>query len=201
MDWDQHYQDGVTPWNKGGPAPPLQEWIENNPEELQGRILVPGCGHGHDVRELARTTKAELVLGADISDTALDLARAEGTSDIIQYENLDLFDLPYSHRGTFDWVWEHTCFCAIDPEMRDEYVTAVYDALTTGGKLLAVFYLDPYDEEHKRGEGPPHGTDIMEIIDRFVGSVRFEMTECYDPGRSYPGREGLEKMIQFTKVG
>ncbi len=52
MDWESHYQTGDMPWEKGAPAPPLSEWLSKN--KIHGRVLVPGCGSGHDVRELAR---------------------------------------------------------------------------------------------------------------------------------------------------
>jgi len=31
--------------------------------------------------------------------------------------------------GPYDWIFEHTLFCAIDPARRDDYVNAVLDTL------------------------------------------------------------------------
>ena len=81
MDWDQHYQDKHTPWDKGAPAPPLLEWIAANPDALNGRILVPGCGGGHDVRALA-ATGIEDVLGFDISPAAIAEAKSHSGSGV-----------------------------------------------------------------------------------------------------------------------
>jgi len=82
----------------------------------------------------------------------------------------DLFDLPDDCNASYDWIWEHTCFCAIDPGLRSEYVDAVWNCLKPGGTLLAVFYLDPYDEDHGPGQGPPHGSTVYELKTRFAHS-------------------------------
>ena len=58
----------------------------------------------------------------------------------------------------FDWVFEHTLFCAIDPAERDEYVRAVLRWLKPNGQYLAVNYLIP-DEA-----GPPFGTTREEAL-------------------------------------
>ena len=63
--------------------------------------------------------------------------------------------------GGFDWVWEHTCFCAISPSLRQAYARAVASALRPGGEFLAVFYLDPgYSSPD---EGPPFGVSKEEL--------------------------------------
>jgi hypothetical protein len=49
-DWEQHYLEGNTPWNKNQPSPPMLEWVRQN--KPAGRALVPGCGVGHDVAML-----------------------------------------------------------------------------------------------------------------------------------------------------
>ena len=201
MDWEQHYRDAHTPWDKGSPAPPLLEWMEKHPERIQGRVLVPGVGSGHDAAALAEATSDTEIVGIDISPTALSQARATYAFDSLDFVEADLFDLPAQHQGSYDWIWEHTCFCAIDMSLRDDYVVAVHQALRENGQLLAVFYLDPYDEEHRRGEGPPHGSTIDELQERFVTSGRFRLLESYVPDASYPGREGLEQVMRFERVG
>ena len=199
MDWEQHYQDGDTPWDKGAAAPPLQEWSRSNAGSLRGSVLIPGCGIGHDSLEIARTTESSEILGIDISPSAVEAARKESSAEHTCFELADLFDLPDSHRNHFDWVWEHTCFCAVDPPLRSDYVTAVHGALKDDGKLLAVFYLNPYDNEHTSGEGPPHGTSEDELKKLFVDSGKFALLESYVPKESYPGREGLELTALLQK--
>ena len=67
----------------------------------------------------------------------------------------DLFNPPPGFHGAFDWIIEHTCFCAIDPAMRPRYVQAAAALLKPGGRLFAIFYLDP-----AAGRQPPFGVTI-----------------------------------------
>lgn len=200
MDWENHYLEDHTPWDKGSPAPPLLEWIEANPGRIAGSVLIPGSGKGYDGAALAEKTGADPIVGLDISPKAVEIANRIHAPDRFRSVVGDLFDLPTAHRSAFDWVWEHTCFCAIEPEMRDAYVAAVHDALKPGGELLAVFYRDPYDAEHRPGEGPPHGTTVEELVARFEASGRFRIVESYVPTASYEGREGLEQMMRLQSL-
>ena len=52
MDWEERYESGDTPWEKGAPAPPLLEWLDSR-GSIRGDVLVPGCGSGYDVRAIA----------------------------------------------------------------------------------------------------------------------------------------------------
>ena len=183
-DWESKYQASDTPWDKGAPSPGLVDFLEEQP--VSGRVLVPGCGLGHDVRALAAV--AEEVVGLDIAPSAIEGARRFPRVGGERYELADLFDLPPPLRGYFDWVWEHTCFCAIDPALRAAYVAAVAGALRPGGHLLAVFYLDPGNDSPD--EGPPFEVSIAELDRLFL--PRFTLVREWLPARAYPGREGRE---------
>jgi SAM-dependent methyltransferase len=185
-DWEANYQRNETPWDKGAPSPGLVDFLRNEP--VRGRVLVPGCGLGHDVRALAAT--ADEVVGLDIAPSAVKGARTFPAVGGESYELADLFALPPRLLGCFDWVWEHTCFCAIDPAMREAYVAAVAEALRPGGHLLAVFYLDP-GHDHP-GEGPPFGVSKAELDALFA--PRFTLVREWLPENAYAGREAREWM-------
>ncbi len=51
--WTDLYARGGDGWELRQPAPALVEFVERTPP-APGRIAVPGCGRGHDVRYLAR---------------------------------------------------------------------------------------------------------------------------------------------------
>lgn len=172
-----------------------------HPGELRGRVLAIGCGLGHDVRALAASHPGVEAVGLDLSPTAVAMAREIPTVNAERYKEGDLFDLPEGMLEAFDWVWEHTCFCAIDPDRREDYVRAVWTALRPGGQLLGVFYLDPYDDEHQPGGGPPHGTSLAELEERFVQSGRFEIIDHAVPQTAYEGREGRERVVRMRRVG
>ena len=195
--WEQHYLDNDTPWDKGQAAPGLTAFLKER-QALKGRILVPGCGLGHDVRALAAAggDTAE-VIGLDLSMTALTRANEFVKTGREQFVAGDFFDPSDDMRDAFDWIWEHTCFCAIDPGMRGEYVKASAGALKKDGEMLAVFYLDPYDEEHPPGKGPPHGCSIEELEKLF--ETQFNIIEHWQPSEAYPGRENRELMMILQK--
>jgi SAM-dependent methyltransferase len=189
MDWETRYQTGDTPWEKGEAAPPLVEWLARN--EIDGRILVPGCGSGHDVRALARAGADPV--GIDIAPSAIQRAAALPRAGEEVYEVADLFALPEHLTGIFDWVFEHTCFCAIDPLRRADYVAGVMTALKPGGHLLAIFYINPGHD----GDGPPFGVSEEEIELLFEGM--FERVTSYVPTIAYPGREGRELLCLLRR--
>ncbi len=199
-DWNSCYRAGETPWDKGAPAPPLLEWLETRGHCLKGEVLVPGCGLGHDVRALA-AGHATAVCGLDLSPAALEQARRRPPAGNETYQEADLFALPPEFCGRFDWVFEHTCFCAIDPVRRPEYVRAVARALRPGGGLLAIFYLNPWKdgEPTPPGGGPPFGVTVQELDALFAG--HFELREEWLPTRAYPGREGRELIRLMHKSG
>jgi SAM-dependent methyltransferase len=190
MDWEQRYQTDDTPWEKGAPAPPLLEWLQAR-GPLHGKILVPGCGYGHDVRAIAAASPDAKVVGLDISRRAIERARRFPGIGREVYQQGDLFNLGREYSGEFQWVFEHTCFCAIDPERRPDYVDAIVGALQAKGILLAFFYVNPWDKGEEPAEGgPPFGVLITEL-DQLFGPG-FELVEEMYPRCSYPGREGRE---------
>lgn len=198
IDWEQNYLANDTPWDKGRPAPALVDWLKRN--RMEGSVMVPGCGLGHDVRAIAARDPLTRVVGLDIAPSAVQRAHGIRKVSSEDFVHANLFDLPSELRQAFDWIWEHTCFCAIDPTMRASYVEGVHSALRPGGQFLAVFYLNPYDEEHPpETEHPPYGTALQELESLF--SERFEIRESWAPEVAYPGREGREHMMLMLRKG
>ncbi len=183
-DWEHRYHTGDMPWEKGAPHPALVDFLKRSP--VHGRVLVAGCGTGHDVRALAAS--ADEVIGLDLAPSAITRAKAQPAVGGESYVRGDLFALPPRLRGTFDAVFEHTCFCAIDPSLREKYVASVADALKPGGHLLAIFYLDPGLDPGETG--PPFGVTREELDASF--SPRFTLLREWSPAATYPGREGRE---------
>jgi methyl halide transferase len=190
MDWEQRYRTGDTPWEKGAPAPPLLEWMARR-GPLHGNILAPGCGSGHDVRAIAAASPTAQVVGVDIAPSALDQARRFPRAGHETYQLANLLDLPARLNGRFEWVFEHTCFCAIEPRQRPLYVRGIISALLPKGFLLAIFFLNPWDPGEAPPEGgPPFGATREELDGLFA--VSFELVEELCPSAAFPGREGRE---------
>jgi methyl halide transferase len=190
MDWEKRYQIGDTPWEKGASAPPLLEWLEGR-GGMQGSVLVPGCGTGHDVRAIAAASPSAEVVGLDVSPSAISLAGQMPSAGNETYLVADLFNLPIELTNRFDLVFEHTCFCAIEPRRREEYVRAISRALKPRGSLLAVFFLNPWDPGEAPEEGGPPFAVTRQELDFLFGTY-FRLVEEMEPRTAYPGREGRE---------
>ena len=182
--WEERYQHGETPWDKGAAHPGLVEFLRHTP--VRGTVFVPGCGLGYDVRALAAT--ADEVVGLDLAPSAVRSAKAHPVVGGERYMLGDLFALPKKMQHAFDWVFEHTCFCAIPPERRADYAEAVASTLQPGGKLLALFYLNP--DMAPDESGPPFGTTKPELDTLF--SPHFSLLAEWHPAATYPGREHRE---------
>lgn len=187
-DWEARYQAGDMPWEKGEPSPGLVDFLAAHPELPRGAVFVPGCGTGHDVRAWAKA--GFTAVGYDIAPSAIRLAqeRTAGAGLSATFHRGDF--LADSPQQPFDWLFEHTLFCAIPPGRRDDYVRAALRWLKPGGDYLAVNYLIP-DED-----GPPFGTTREELWARF--SPHFRLLAEWVP-RSYPNRTGLELMLWWKR--
>jgi SAM-dependent methyltransferase len=146
--WEARYQRGETPWDLGGPPPCLVDLLAR----LDGaplRVLVPGAGSGHDAIAWARA--GHQVTAVDIAPSALALLHEHAAAAGVQVETLeaDLFALPSERDASFDAVWEQTCFCAINPDQRADYVLAMVRALRAEGLYYGLFW------QHGLDGGPP----------------------------------------------
>ena len=179
-EWEARYLAGDTPWDKGRAHPALVAWLSGHP--VTGRVLVPGCGAGHDVRVLALNPLAEVV-GMDIAPSALLASAAFPKSGREEYVLGDF--LAGRDEAAFDWIFEHTCFCAIEPSQRAAYARAAGRALVPGGRLLAIFYRNPDHDQ-----GPPFGCTAAELDELF--GREFELIAEAEGFETFEGREGRE---------
>jgi SAM-dependent methyltransferase len=186
--WEQRYQTHDMPWEKGAPSPGVVDFLATHPGLARGTVCVPGCGTGHDVREWAQA--GFNTFGFDIAPGAIRLA-TEKTATARVTAQFQLADFLHDEPPfQFDWLFEHTLFCAIHPGERDDYVRAVLRWLKSDGQFLAVNYLIP------DADGPPFGTTRGEQWTRF--SPHFDLVEEWVP-RSYPNRTGLELMLWWRR--
>jgi SAM-dependent methyltransferase len=188
----------------GGPdmAPALPQSADNRSEtartlaqspDIRPHVAVPGCGRGHDAGLLAR--HGYRVTAFDFADAAVAAARRRVAADrvTVAVEQRDVFTLARAYAGAFDGVWEYTCFCAIDPARREEYVRVLHAILRPGGLLLACFY--PLRE----GEGGPPFPVSREDIDRALAG-RFTALRAGPPGRSAERRRALEWLVEARRT-
>ena len=177
-------------WDKGAPSPGLVDFLAAHPDLARGSVCVPGCGTGHDVRAFAAA--GFTATGLDFAPSAIALAneRTQAAGLTARFLQTDFLQAPPPE--PFDWIFEHTCFCAIPPATRDEYVRAVLRWLKPNGQYLAVNYI------LTDSAGPPWPTTREEQLERFA--PHFELLADWVP-RSYPNRTGRERMFWWRRLG
>jgi SAM-dependent methyltransferase len=185
--WEERYEFDDTGWDLGEAAPPL---IRSLAGLSPSRALAVGCGKGHEVLALARRGFA--ATGVDFAPSAVEAGRAAARALGIdaRFEQADVLTLPGS-LGTFPLWVEHTCFCAIYPARRPDYVAAAARTLEPGGLLLGLFYA------HGRAGGPPFTTDRAELERLFAPD--FELASLEVAPDSHPRRRGEELLAHFRR--
>jgi thiopurine S-methyltransferase len=185
--WEDQYAAGGDGWELGGPAPPLTDFFAS--ARLDGsRVAVPGCGRGHDARFLA--SLGYDTVGFDFSPAALAAARSLAARDgsVARFEQRDVFALGRELSNNFDGAWEYTCYCAIDPARRAEYITSLAGAIRPGGWLLGCFF-----PLRGNAAGPPFPVSMEGV--RRVLRPAFRIERAFAPPRSARGRQGREWVL------
>lgn len=189
--WEAAYQDGRAGWDLGEPAPPFVALLASSAAPVPGRLLVPGCGRGHDALLFARAGFD--VTGVDFAPSAVAATRAAAAAAglTVAVEETDLFTLGERWPACFDYVVEHTCFCAIDPARRRDYARTVHAVLRPGGELIALFYA------HGRAGGPPYATTAAEV--RALFESFFVIETLASATNSAPRRQGEELFARLRR--
>lgn len=202
-DWDQAYQSGETPWDKGRASPVLEDYLKEH--RLSGNGLVLGCGLGHDVRLLA--SRGHRVTGMDISRTAIDQAEAFDRLGEERYCHGDFFHSDGLFAELFDWVFEHTFFCAIEPKLREAYVENLRHLLVPKGLFLGIFFLELAEGEGINSSssqtvsalsGPPYKIRRDAVMPYF--EAHFDCLNSYLPQRQYDCRPQGSELVCLMRL-
>lgn len=162
--WQARYDEGRTGWDRGAPSPALERWLATG-DLAPCRILVPGCGRGHEAVALARA--GFTVTCVDYAPSAVAalraaLTRAGVAADVVE---ADLFS--FTPARPFEAVYEQTCLCALAPERWAEYEQRLAGWLVPGGRLAAAFM------QTDAAEGPPFACR-PEVMRRLFAPERWE---------------------------
>lgn len=187
--WTEKYRANEAGWDLGAPAEGLKSLLPRL-KLPSSKIIVLGGGEGHDAALFAE--QGHHVTLVDLSPEALARAQKRyGHLQNLTFMECDLFDLPTDLYGQFDIVFEHTCFCAINPSLRPELLQQWSRLLTETGYLLAILFTMP------KRTGPPFGGSEWEYKQRL--KKRFHTVFWQRLRNSIKPRLGRELLIYAQK--
>ena len=189
--WDQIYTSGRTGWELGQPTPVFRSLLGEGIFS-PGKMLVLCAGRGDDARMFAR--KGFDVTAVDFAEEAVrDMNTRMEKHAPIAVLKADLFQLPSYLDASFDYVLEYTCYCALDPKRRAEYVEKVDRLLKVEGIYIALAF--PVGEH---SGGPPFSVSSCELVDPFL-ELGYKLVRHEVPQDSIPERKGREVLIVLQK--
>jgi len=192
--WEKSYKSGEMGWDIGEPTPIFKNWIQTQKESLS--ICILGAGNGWDALHFAE--KGHEVTAVDFAKSAVLNMNVAAAKRGLQLNILhaDIFNLDKIFTNTFDIVLEYTCFCAIDPDQRKDYIRLVNNILNPFGKFVGLLF--PIDKK-LNDDGPPFGVDINSTIELF--EKYFILVKKEIPAQSIERRKGREIFVILEKNG
>jgi SAM-dependent methyltransferase len=161
--WDASYHDGPAPWDIGRPQPPIVRVASEG--GIAGAVLDAGCGTGENALHVASLGLS--VLGVDVAETALAIAREKAKSRGIEVEFAvaDAFDLQRLGRK-FETVLDCGLFHTLNGDERPRYVASLASVTEHDGTLYVLCFSD---EGPDTGPHPVSQEDLKAAFDASTG--------------------------------
>ena len=172
--WDASYTNGPAPWDIGRPQQAIVRLASER--TLVGPVLDVGCGTGENAFHIA--SLGLRVLGVDVAETALAMARKKGGDrgnarhhGSVEFVEADAFHLERLGRR-FETVLDCGLFHALDAEERPAYVASLASVTEQNATLYVLCFSDAGSEtgphpisrkELRMAFNPSRGWDIAAI--------------------------------------
>ena len=159
LPWDASYHGGPAPWDTDRPQPAIVRLASEG--GFAGAVLDAGCGTGENALHVASLGLP--VLGIDVAETALEIARAKAADRGIEAEfaAADAFQLERLGRR-FETVLDCGLFHTFDGDERPGYSASLASVTEHGGTLYVLCFSD---------DGPdtgPHPISQVELRAAFT---------------------------------
>ena len=168
LPWDASYRDGPAPWDIGRPQPAIARLASAG--GFAGAVLDAGCGTGENALLVAALGLP--VLGVDVAETALAIARAKADDRglAVEFAKADAFVLERLGRR-FNTVLDCGLFHTFDGDERPAYVASLAAVTEHDGTLYLLCFSDdgPYgphpvtEDELRTAFNPSSGWNIAAI--------------------------------------
>jgi ubiquinone/menaquinone biosynthesis C-methylase UbiE len=169
LPWDASYQNGPAPWDIGRPQRAVVRLASEG--AFSGAVLDAGCGAGENTLHVASLGLP--VLGVDVAETALAIARTKAADREIAVEFAAADALELNRLGRrFDTVLDCGLFHTFDRDERPRYVASLASVTECGGTLYVLCFSDggpdtgphPVSEEELRTAfDPSNGWHVAAI--------------------------------------
>ena len=167
--WDASYLHGPAPWDIGQPQPAIVRLVSEG--RFAGAVLDAGCGTGENALHVASLGLP--VLGVDVAETALAMARTKAADRGIEVEfaAADAFHLERLGR-MFETVLDCGLFHSFNAGEQPAYVASLASVTKHDGTLHVLCFSDggpdtgphPVSEEELRAAfNPSHGWSVAGI--------------------------------------
>ena len=178
--WQDRYIQNQTGWDIGYPSTPLKEYIDQL-EDKTIKILIPGCGNAYEAEYLIKNGFGNVYV-IDLSPIALkNFHNRVPEFDKSHLICKDFFNL----NDTFDLIIEQTFFCALEKNLRSNYVQKIKSLLKPNGKLVGLLFNDPLYDDH-----PPFGGNKKDYSNLFAPYFNSCVIEnCYNSIEPRKNRE------------
>ena len=185
--WEDRYHENKIGWDIGYISPPIKAYIDQLVNK-DLKILIPGAGNSHEAEYLwKKGFKNVFVL--DIANQPLNNLKTRLPKfPEEQLINQDFFEL----NDTFDLIIEQTFFCAIQPNLRENYSTKMAELLKENGKIIGLLF-----DFKLTNQGPPFGGSKVEY--RKLFSSVFKIKTLEKSYNSIKPREDKELFFIFEK--
>lgn len=188
--WQNVYHtEGNPRWNLDKPAEAFKDMLPRL-KLPKSRILVLGCGEGHDAALFAEA--GHVVTAVDFSKEAIQRGKQKYAGlERLHFHEQNIFEIPQEWNHSFDVVVEHTCYCAIPTDQRKDLVRLWRRMLHEEGQLMAIFFT------MEKRIGPPFGATEWEIRKRTQEHFQYLFWGRWR--QSLPQRQGRELFMLAKK--
>ena len=145
-----HDDLSTIPWATLAPNVYLEKHLSLHDLVVNKKALVIGCGLGDDALILEKYGYE--VEALDISPTAIALAKKRHPQSKVDFHVGDIYNMPESSVGKYDFVYEGLTIQSLPPEDREKLVGIIVSLVAHDGELLV--YANTQDDADNYG-GPP----------------------------------------------
>lgn len=196
--WQERFESQRTPWDRGAVNPALAPLLAQGVLPLGARVLVPGCGAGYEVVQLA--AQGFRPVAVDYAPAAVGLTRARLAQAGLDAEVIEADLLDWAPSAPVDAIWDQTCLCALHPDLWVAYAQRLASWLAPGGTLmLLAVQIERDGRREGRIEGPPYHCDINAVRALFP-SNRWQWPRPPYPRHAHPaGFAELEVVLERAR--